>query len=166
MPTIGVPTPRLYAVRRRPLGPAPPAAPAGRAHDFVLKPNRGSAGRGVLVVVGRDGDAFVRHNGERLGLPATSASTSPASSPACSRSAGSPTRCLVQQRVVPDPAFERISYQGTPDIRVILYRSAGDGDAAAADEAVGGRANLHQGASAPAWTWRPGSPRGPCCATA
>src|SRR5438094_394341 len=59
---IGVPTPDLYAVL---------AAHAALRHlprllerhaDFVLKPNRGAGGRGVLVLVGRDGEALVRRD--------------------------------------------------------------------------------------------------------
>ena len=60
--------------------------------DFVVKPNRGSAGRGVLVVTGRDGAAIVRHNGELLRAATNCGSTSPTSSPACTRWAASPTR--------------------------------------------------------------------------
>jgi alpha-L-glutamate ligase-like protein len=54
---------------------------------------------------------------------------------------------LIQQRVLPDAALERISYQGTADIRVIVYRHV---PAMAMlrlpTRLSGGRANLHQGA--------------------
>src|SRR5262249_29215521 len=63
---IGVPTPEVYAsidsyatLRRL------DTLLAGR-EDFVVKPNCGSAGRGVMVVVGREGNDYLRHNGERL----------------------------------------------------------------------------------------------------
>src|SRR5947209_16504139 len=65
---IGVPTPAVYAViesysslRRLP-------ELLGDRGDFVVKPNNGSAGRGVLVLTGRVADAFVRHNGERVSM--------------------------------------------------------------------------------------------------
>src|SRR5436190_21504188 len=56
---IGVPTPRLYAViaahsALRHL----PRLLAARS-DFVLKPDRGSGGRGILVVTEREGERFV-----------------------------------------------------------------------------------------------------------
>src|SRR5260221_8543123 len=56
---IGVPTPAIYAAltshsQLRDLG----RLLEGR-DDFVLKPARGSAGRGILVVVGRDGSHFL-----------------------------------------------------------------------------------------------------------
>ena len=60
---------------------------------------------------------------------------------------GRADEALLQQRVVPHPAFERISFQGTADVRVIVYR----GVPAMAmlrlpTQESGGRANLHQGA--------------------
>jgi alpha-L-glutamate ligase-like protein len=60
---------------------------------------------------------------------------------------GSEDEALVQQRVVPHPGLGRISYQGTADIRVIVYRE----EPVMAmlrlpTKASGGRANLHQGA--------------------
>jgi alpha-L-glutamate ligase-like protein len=142
---IRVPTPRVYAVVRshsqlRQL----PQLPAG-VEDFVVKPNRGAAGRGILVVTGRDGDRFVRHNGERLTADALRQHLSDILSGMYSLG-GRPDSALVQQRVRLHPAFEAISHKGIPDIRVIVYR----GEAAMAmlrlpTRASGGRANLHQG---------------------
>src|SRR6476619_4167097 len=37
-----------------------------KREDFVIKPNEGSAGRGILVVIGRKGKDFVRHNAQTL----------------------------------------------------------------------------------------------------
>src|SRR5215813_11118317 len=51
---IGVPTPAVYVeVTSYSMLRRLPELLAGR-DDFVIKPNRGSAGRGVLVVTGRD----------------------------------------------------------------------------------------------------------------
>lgn len=143
---IGVPTPAVYAVL---------AAHSALRHlprllekrpAFVLKPNRGAGGRGVLVVVGRDGPAFVRHNGARVTLDDVCQHVSSIISGLFSLG-GRPDDALVQQRVVPHPAFEPISHQGTADIRVIVYR----GEPLMAmlrlpTKLSGGRANLHQGA--------------------
>src|SRR5579872_4182682 len=65
---IGVPTPDVYAVLSYPWMLRRLPEYLGERDDFVVKPNHGSAGRGVLVIVGRDGGAYVRHNGERLPL--------------------------------------------------------------------------------------------------
>src|SRR5687768_7138397 len=63
---IGVPTPDIYGVvgYHSELRQLPRLL--DERGDFVVKPNQGSAGRGVLVVTGKDGEHFRRHNGERL----------------------------------------------------------------------------------------------------
>jgi alpha-L-glutamate ligase-like protein len=142
---INVPTPEVYAevssygmLRHLP-------ALLGERADFVVKPNRGSAGRGVLVVTGRlDGD-YVRHNGERLRLDALRQHMSDILSGMYSLG-GQPDTAVVQQRIRLHPAFAAISYKGIPDVRVILYRN----EPAMAmlrlpTKESGGRANLHQG---------------------
>lgn len=142
---MGVPTPQVYAevgaysmLRRLPqlLG--------GRS-DFVVKPNRGSAGRGVLVIVGRDGNDYLRHNGTKIRPDALRQHFSDILSGMYSLG-GQPDSAIVQQRVRLHPAFEAITYKGIPDVRVILYRN----EVAMAmlrlpTKASNGRANLHQG---------------------
>jgi alpha-L-glutamate ligase-like protein len=113
--------------------------------DFVIKPNCGSAGRGVLVILDRREQHFVRHNGELLTLDQLRQHLSDILSGMYSLG-GRPDRALVQQRVRLHPAFQSIAYNGIPDIRVILYRKR---PAMAMlrlpTEASQGRANLHQG---------------------
>jgi alpha-L-glutamate ligase-like protein len=142
---IGVPGPAIYATvnsygHLRKL----PELLAGR-DDFVVKPNRGSAGRGVLVLVGRSGADYVRHNGERLRADALRQHFSAILSGMYSLG-GRPDMAIVQQRVRLHPAFAAVSYKGIPDVRVILYRN----EPAMAmlrlpTHESGGRANLHQG---------------------
>src|SRR5439155_6413839 len=113
--------------------------------DFVIKPNRGSAGRGVLVITGRDGKHYLRHNGEKLRLEAIRQHLSDILSGMYSLG-GRPDEAILQQRVLLHPAFEPITYKGIPDVRVILYRN----EPAMAmlrlpTRASNGRANLHQG---------------------
>src|SRR5260370_42379247 len=61
---IGVPTPEVYAsisahcMLRRFLDRV------GDREDFVIKPTRGAAGRGLLVIARRSGQKFMRSNGE------------------------------------------------------------------------------------------------------
>ena len=113
--------------------------------DFVIKPNRGSAGRGVLVLAGRDKNDFIRHNGERIGLDLLRQHLSDILSGMYSLG-GRPDKAILQYRVRLHPSFEPISYKGIPDVRVIIYR----GEPAMAmlrlpTKESGGRANLHQG---------------------
>jgi alpha-L-glutamate ligase-like protein len=142
---IGVPTPEVYCeigyhstLRRLP-------ELLGGRDDFVLKPNRGSAGRGVLVVTGRLGRDYLRSNGETLRPEQLRQHCSDILSGMFSLG-GRPDRVIVQQRVRLHAAFEPIAHKGIPDLRVILYRNQ---PAMAMlrlpTRKSGGRANLHQG---------------------
>lgn len=116
-----------------------------RLDDFVLKPNQGSAGRGILVVIGRQGQHFQRHNGETVTRDALRQHCSDILSGMYSLG-GRPDRVLIQQRVQLHPAFESISFQGIPDVRVVLYRrQPAMAMLRLPTKESGGRANLHQG---------------------
>jgi alpha-L-glutamate ligase-like protein len=142
---IGVPTPDIYGVfsfngELRHLNDA-----LAGLTDFVIKPSNGSAGRGVLVLTGRGAGGFVRHNGQLLALEDVRRHLSDILSGLYSLG-GRPDRAILQQRVRLHEDFERISYKGIPDIRVVLYRF----EPAMAMLRLptlesGGRANLHQG---------------------
>ncbi len=142
---IGVPTPDVYAVIGSHSELRRLAQTVGERGDFVVKPNHGSAGRGVLVLLGRDGRDFVRHSGERLRFEQMRQHLSDILSGLYSLG-GRPDQALLQQRVRLHPAFEAVAYKGIPDIRVIVYR---DEPAMAMlrlpTRESNGRANLHQG---------------------
>lgn len=142
---IGVPTPEIYGVvaTHSALGKLP-ALLAG--HDeFVIKPNRGAAGRGILVVGGRLGDGFVRHNGQPLAPGDLRQHVSDIVSGLFSLG-GRADQALIQQRVIADPVFARVSFQGIADVRVILYRRFPVmAMLRLPTRQSGGRANLHQG---------------------
>jgi alpha-L-glutamate ligase-like protein len=142
---LGVKSPLIYSVieshsqlRHLPLL-------LGGRDDFVVKPNQGSAGRGILVVTGKKGQDYIRHNGESLARDHLRQHVSDILSGMYSLG-GRPDKALIQQRVRLHPAFEAIAYQGIPDVRVVLYRK----EPAMAmlrlpTQESGGRANLHQG---------------------
>jgi alpha-L-glutamate ligase-like protein len=143
--SIRVPTPEVYAslgshseLRRLP-------ELLKIRDNFVIKPNRGSAGRGVLVIVGREGSHFLRHNGDKLSIEQLRQHLSDVLSGMYSLGA-LPDRAIFQQRVQLHPAFQSIAFQGIPDVRVVLYRH----EPAMAmlrlpTKESNGRANLHQG---------------------
>src|SRR6185369_9265446 len=62
--TIDVPTPAVYVALESYAGLRRLPELLKDHSEFVVKPARGSAGRGVLVVADRDGPHFLRHNGE------------------------------------------------------------------------------------------------------
>jgi alpha-L-glutamate ligase-like protein len=149
--SIGVPTPRVYAVIDTYAGLRRLPELLSDLEDFVIKPNRGSAGRGVLVLKGRrSGGArkppvYLRHNDETLDLDSMRQHVSDILSGMYSLG-GQCDHALIQQRIKLHPAFGAITYKGIPDVRVILYRN----EPAMAmlrlpTKESNGRANLHQG---------------------
>ena len=142
---IGVPTPAIFAVisAHSALRHLPRLLDAHE--DFVIKPNRGAGGRGILVVAGRAGKRFIRHNCELADLHDIRQHVSSVISGLFSLG-GNPDEALIQQRVLLHPAFERISYQGIGDVRVILYKRVPVmAMLRLPTKASNGRANLHQG---------------------
>jgi alpha-L-glutamate ligase-like protein len=142
---IGVPTPAIYGVIQSPAALVRLRNILRPYCEFVLKPNRGAGGRGIVVVTGRQGEDFLRHNGKRIDPDELRQHISDVLSGLYSLG-GRADEVLIQQRVIPDPSFAGISYQGIGDIRVILYKKV---PAMAMlrlpTRQSGGRANLHQG---------------------
>jgi len=142
----GIPVPQTLAVVER-FGDIKhlEVATAGH-HEFVVKPARGAAGRGIIVIMGKDGDAFLTASSERL--PATELHYHVATILSGLYSLGGEPDCaIVEERVRRHPVFNGLSALGTPDIRVIVHR----GQAIMAmirlpTRQSRGRANLHQGA--------------------
>jgi alpha-L-glutamate ligase-like protein len=119
-------------------------------HDsFVVKPAEGSGGNGILVITGRSKrkrDSFRRASGMLITEAEIAHHISNIISGQYSLS-GNPDKAMIEYCVHFDPIFAEVSYQGVPDIRVIVYR----GYPAMAmvrlpTRASDGKANLHQGA--------------------
>ncbi|MDX2411986.1 MAG: alpha-L-glutamate ligase-like protein [Woeseiaceae bacterium] len=121
----------------------------GERGSFVVKPAQGSGGDGILVVTGRSRrkrDSFRLASGVLISTAEISHHISNIVSGQYSLS-GNPDKALIEYCVSFDPIFADVSYQGVPDIRVIVYR----GYPAMAmvrlpTRASDGKANLHQGA--------------------
>ncbi|MEW5248261.1 alpha-L-glutamate ligase-like protein [Microbulbifer discodermiae] len=114
--------------------------------QFVIKPARGSGGKGILVIVGREGDKYLKPSGAQVSALDILRHVSNIHSGLYSLG-GKPDRVMIEALVDFDPVFDNYSVEGVPDIRVIVFRgfpvmamlrcSTHDSD---------GKANLHQGA--------------------
>jgi len=114
--------------------------------DFVVKPARGSGGDGILVISGRSRQMYRNANGSLLSREELCYHVSNILSGVYSLG-GQPDRALIEYRVRPDPLFEVISYQGVPDIRVIVFLGVPVMSMVRLPTRIsGGKANLHQGA--------------------
>jgi len=88
---------------------------------FVIKPAQGSAGKGILVIVNRDGDEFIKPNGSRVSFRDINRHVSNILSGLYSLG-GKYDVAMIETLVEFDPVFDRYSYEGVPDIRVVVYR--------------------------------------------
>jgi len=114
--------------------------------QFVIKPAQGSGGKGILVIVGREGDYFIKASGARLTAVDLKRDLSNIISGLYSLG-GKPDVAFVESLVVADPIFRHISYEGVPDIRIIVFKGYPVmGMLRLATRESDGKANLHQGA--------------------
>lgn len=114
--------------------------------SFVIKPAKGSGGKGILVIVGRDGEHYLKASGERVTHQDLCKHVSSTLSGLFSLG-GKNDVAMIEELVDFDSVFDGYSHEGVPDIRIILYKgypvmamtrlSTKDSD---------GKANLHQGA--------------------
>jgi alpha-L-glutamate ligase-like protein len=113
---------------------------------FVIKPAQGSGGKGILVIIQREGDTFIKPSGQRLELMDVHRDISNILSGLYSLG-GKPDVAMIEQLVEFDPIFDRYSYEGVPDIRVIIYKGyPAMAMLRCSTKESDGKANLHQGA--------------------
>lgn len=143
----GIPVPQTYAIIDHPVGIRRlPQLLTGR-DEFVVKPVRGAGGRGVLVITGRCGDGFLAAGGGKLDWGEINFHLSMTLAGAFSIG-GRADRAIIEQRIACHGALRRLAGDGTPDVRLIVYR----GEVIMAmlrlpTAASRGKANLHQGAA-------------------
>lgn len=117
--------------------------------SFVIKPARGSGGNGIIVISGRSlrnrvcyrtisgvlmSESELRHHVSNVVGGQYSLS-------------GNPDSAIIEYCVEFDPLFAAVSYQGVPDIRVIVYRGYPVmGMVRLPTRVSDGKANLHKGA--------------------
>lgn len=114
--------------------------------DFVIKPAHGAGGDGILVVTDRAFNRYRQINGKLLSIPELSYHLSCLLSGAYSLG-GHSDYAIIEHRVVVDPVFKEVSFEGIPDIRIItLLGYPAMAMVRLPTRLSGGKANLHQGA--------------------
>lgn len=118
--------------------------------EFVAKPASGAAGRGIVVIARREGDRFFTAGDREITASDLRYHLSTIISGLYSLG-GQEDSVILERRIVSHSAMMSLGVEGTPDIRVIIYR----GVPAMAmirlpTTESSGRANLHQGAVAAA----------------
>lgn len=114
--------------------------------DFVTKPAKGSGGRGILVIDSMDRKYVTLANQSKLKRNEFAQYLSNVLGGLYSLG-GQPDTIMVERKVKFDDILSRFSYQGVPDVRVIVYRGYPVlAMARLATKNSKGKANLHQGA--------------------
>ena len=143
----GIPVPDTYAFIERHGDVSKFVEMMGDRKDFVIKPAAGSAGRGILVIQRHDGSEFFNTSGQRFTFADMTYHIAAILSGLYSLG-GQPDRAIIEQRIVRHPVFEQIAIDGTPDVRIILYRCVPVmAMVRLPTRASRGKANLHQGAA-------------------
>ena len=114
--------------------------------DFVVKPAQGSGGDGILVIANCRKDRYKKVSGEWITEDNLEHHVSNILSGLYSLG-GQPDKALIEYRVQFDPIFQPISYQGVPDIRIIVFLGVPVMAMVRLPTKMSdGKANLHQGA--------------------
>lgn len=140
----GIPTPELFFSIKdyrdmRCLGEA------ASLESFVVKPANGSQGRGILVVAGKDGEVWKTITGGRVSNVDLKYHISNILSGLYSLG-GDTDDAFFEAFVESHDVFSRVSSEGVPDIRIILYKGIPVMSMLRLPTfESGGKANLHQG---------------------
>ena len=114
--------------------------------DFVIKPAHGSGGDGIVVIVGRHKGMYRKASGQLIDIAELRHHISNVMSGVYSLG-GQPDKALIEYRVKFDPVFEHISFQGIPDLRIVVFLGVPVMAMVRLPTRLSdGRANLHQGA--------------------
>lgn len=116
-------------------------------HDqFVIKPAKGSGGKGILVIAEKEHEVYFKPSGESLTLDQVERHISNILSGLYSLG-GAQDTAMIEAMVQFDAAFDAYSYEGIPDIRVIIFMGFPVmAMLRLATHSSDGKANLHQGA--------------------
>lgn len=121
----------------------------GERESFVIKPAHGSGGDGIVVITGRSQRKKSSYRQSDSLLVTESELQHHISNIVGGQYSltGNPDVALLEYCVKFDPVFTEVSYQGVPDVRVIVYRGYPlMAMVRLPTRSSSGKANLHQGA--------------------
>ncbi|MFP3982092.1 MAG: alpha-L-glutamate ligase-like protein [Desulfurivibrionaceae bacterium] len=143
---FNVTTPRLRGVIRYQYEVASFSGLVEDLDGFAVKPSKGAGGKGILVVKGRSGGLFVKSSGKTMDVYAVKRHLSNILAGLYSL-AGTPDVAIIEDLIRPVEMFEKLSYEGVPDIRIIVFRGYPVmAMLRLSTQASDGKANLHKGA--------------------
>tara|TARA_R110002073_G_scaffold18812_4_gene69401 strand:+ start:82 stop:1029 length:948 start_codon:yes stop_codon:yes gene_type:complete len=115
-------------------------------NQFVIKPVQGSGGKGILVITKHDTNFYFKASGDAIRLVDIERHVSNILSGLHSLG-GKPDVVMVESLIQLDPIFSDYSYEGIPDLRIIVLKGYPImAMLRLTTHASDGKANLHQGA--------------------
>lgn len=142
----GVATPRLISVVRTQHEISHVEERLMQLQTFAIKPSRGSGGKGILVIIGRRDEYFVKSSGVEISLDDIKRHLTNTLAGLYSLR-GNPDVAIIEDLIEFDDTFEGYSHEGVPDIRIIIFRGYPVmAMLRLATHRSDGKANLHQGA--------------------
>jgi alpha-L-glutamate ligase-like protein len=142
----GIPVPKLLGTVRYQFEVEQVVARLEALEGFVIKPAQGSGGKGILVVVGRRGDRYLKSSGAELDARGLRRHVSNVLAGLHSLG-GRNDVAMIESLIDFDPYLADYSHEGVPDVRVIAYQGVPVmAMMRCATHASDGKANLHQGA--------------------
>lgn len=143
---VGMPVPELYKAVFYQYQIKSIFKDLAKRESFVIKPSRGSGGEGILVVSSKAKTGWRKSDSSIITEREITDHISSTLSGVFSLG-GLPDKALIEYKVEFDPVFEEVSYQGVPDIRVIIFMGIPVMAMLRLPTKVSsGKANLHQGA--------------------
>jgi alpha-L-glutamate ligase-like protein len=141
-----IPVPSLYTVIDQHGGVAGLLEALRGNRQFVVKPARGSGGSGILLIVDCTEKGYVTQSAQVISPQDFSYHISEILSGVYSLS-GLEDKAVIEALIHPDSTFEAVTFQGVPDIRIIVYRGVPVMSMVRLPtRASDGKANLHRGA--------------------
>ena len=142
----GIPVPELYGVVDYLFQIEDFLEELQQRDGFVIEPVQGSGGKGILVVVGRRGENFIKASGEEIDNSDLRHHITNTLAGLYSLG-GRNDRAMVEALIDFDPSLKQYSFKGVPDVRVIIFKGVPlMAMMRCATEKSDGKANLHQGA--------------------
>jgi len=139
-------TPRLFFVVREQHEIAQIEKKLAGLDGFAVKPAKGSGGKGILVIIGRREDKFIKSSGVEITIEDIRRHMSNTLAGLYSLG-GKSDMVIVEDLIQFDDSFDGYSYEGVPDIRIIVFKGYPVmAMLRLATHASDGKANLHQGA--------------------
>jgi len=142
----GIPTPPLYHVVSHHGDIAGFDRALADRQEFVLKPARGGGGSGIILITDRRDGKFVTQSGKMISKDDIRYHISDILSGIYSLE-GLEDKAVIEGLIHPDQVFGKVTYEGVPDVRIIVYRGVPTmAMVRLPTRQSDGKANLHRGA--------------------